>query len=248
MAFDTVKKEFSRQHLWYCEIIVDGETYRFCENITPIPADLEVDAPSMSKPSIRPAQAALDGGIGVRASASVTFKEHQDYVRFGSLSAPKRFWPSWRAKHPGYEGAEISIYSGYIVNGVFNSVNFQKRDFILNSFSHSESGASINGKDTLKLASNERAKAPRKSKGLLLVDVLSTDTEVTLIPSGVGNSEYPASGWAKIGDEIVSFTRVNDVFTVVRSQYNTIADDHSLNDVFQLCLYYNDTIADINND
>jgi hypothetical protein len=248
MAFDTIKKEFSRQHLWYCEIIVDGETYRFCENITPIPAGLEVDAPSMSKPSIRPAQAALDGGIGVRASASVTFKEHQDYVRFGSLSAPKRFWPSWRANHPGYEGAEISIYSGYIVNGVFNTVNFQKRDFILNSFSHSESGASINGKDTLKLASNERAKAPRKSKGLLSSDIIETTTSITLTPSGVGNSEYPASGWAKIGDEIVSFTRSSDAFTIVRSQYNTIADDHSINDVFQLCLYYNDTITDINND
>ena len=248
MAFDTVKKEFSRQHLWYCEIVVSGETYRFCENITPIPVGLDVDAPSMSKPSIRPTQVALDGGIGVRASASVTFKEHQDYVRFGTLTSPKRFWPSWRAEHPGYEGAEISIYSGYIVNGAFDPLNFQKRDYILNSFSHSESGASINAKDTLKLASNDRAKAPRKSKGLLSANVLASDTSITLIPSGVGNSEYPASGFAKIGDEIVSFTRSGDVFTVVRSQYNTASDGHSINDLFQLCLYYNDTIPNINND
>jgi hypothetical protein len=35
MAFETVKKDFSRQHLWYCEIVVGGETYRFCENISP---------------------------------------------------------------------------------------------------------------------------------------------------------------------------------------------------------------------
>jgi hypothetical protein len=82
MAFETIKKQFSRQHLWYCEIVVGGETYRFCENIVPIPVGLEVDAPSMSKPSIRPTQVALDGGIGVRASASVSFKEHQDYIRF----------------------------------------------------------------------------------------------------------------------------------------------------------------------
>ena len=248
MAFDTVKKEFSRQHLWYCEIVVSGETYRFCENITPIPVGLDVDAPSMSKPSIRPTQVALDGGIGVRASASVTFKEHQDYVRFGTLTSPKRFWPSWRAEHPGYEGAEISIYSGYIVNGAFDPLNFQKRDYILNSFSHSESGASINAKDTLKLASNDRAKAPRKSKGLLSANVLASDTSITLIPSGVGNSEYPASGFARLGDEVVSFDRSGDVFTIVRSQYNTLADDHSINDVFQLCLYYNNTVAYIDND
>jgi hypothetical protein len=248
MAFDTIKKEFSRQHLWYCEIVVDSETYRFCENITPIPQGLEVDAPSMSKPRIRPSEISLDGGIGVRASAAVTFSEHQDYVRFGTIAAPKRFWPSWRATHQGYEGAEISIYSGYIVNGVFNSVNFQKRDFILNSFSHSESGASITAKDTLKLASNDRAKAPRKSKGLLSADITNVETSLTLTPAGVGNSEYTASGWGRLGDEVVSFTRSADTFTIVRAQYNTPADSHSLNDVFQLCLYYSDTISNIDND
>lgn len=245
MAFDTVKKEFSRQHLWYCEIVVGGETYRFCENISPIPVGLEVDAPSMGRPSIRPSQVALDGGIGTRASATVSFKSHQDYVRFGTASNPKRFWPSWRANHPGYEGAEISIYSGYIVNGAFDVANFQKRDFILDSFSHSEGGANITAKDTLKLASNDRAKAPRKSAGLLSADILLTDTSVTLTPTGIGDSEYPASGWARMGDEVVEFARVGDVFTITRGQYNTIADDHSLNDVFQLCLYYSDSISNI---
>lgn len=248
MAFDTVKKEFSRQHLWYCEIAVDGETYRFCENITPIPVGLEVDAPSMSKPSIRPSQVSLDGGIGVRASASVSFKNHQDYVRFGTESAPKRFWPSWRATHKGYEGAAISIYSGYIVNGAFDPVNFQKRDFILDSFSHNEGGANISAKDTLKLASNDRAKAPRKSSGLLSADIDDIETSIILTPSGIGDSEYPASGWGRLGDEVVSFTRVADAFTIVRAQYNTLADSHSLNDVFQLCLYYNAGVSDINYD
>ena len=248
MAFDTVKKDFSRQHLWYCEIVVDGETYRFCENITPIPVGLEVDAPSMSKPSIRPSQVSLDGGIGVRASASVSFKNHQDYVRFGTESAPKRFWPSWRATHKGYEGAAISIYSGYIVNGAFDPVNFQKRDFILDSFSHNEGGANISAKDTLKLASNDRAKAPRKSAGLLSIDIDDVRTSVALTPVGIGDSEYPLSGFGRLGDEVVSFTRVGDDLTLVRGQYNTVADSHSVNDVFQLCLYYNANASDINYD
>lgn len=248
MAFETVKKDFTREHLWYCEIVVHGETYRFCENISPIPVGLEVDAPSMSKPSIRPSQISLDGGIGVRASASVSFKEHQDYVRFGTASAPKRFWPRWRATHKGYEGAAISIYSGYIVNGAFDVSNFQKRDFILDSFSHSESGANISAKDTLKLASNDRAKAPRKSSGLLSADITDIQTTATLTPAGIGNSEYPTSGWGRLGDEVVSFTRSDDTLTLTRGQYNTLADSHSLNDVFQLCLYYNDTLPNIDYD
>jgi hypothetical protein len=245
MAFETEKKKFSREHLWVCKITVDGEDYWFCEDITPIPRGLTVEAASMSKPRIRPSQIDPTGGIGIRASASISFKSHIDYVRFGTLSTPTRFWPAWRATHLGYQGADISIYSGYIVNGTFDIVNFQKRDFILDSFSHNENGASITAKDTLKLASNDRAKAPRKSKGLLLANMDSTATSITLSPTGIGDAEYPASGFGRLGDEVVSFTRASDVFTIVRGQYNTVADDHSENDVFQLCLVYNASAPDI---
>jgi hypothetical protein len=248
MAFDNEKRQFSREHLWYCEIVVGGETYRFCEDITPIPRGLEVDAPSMSPPSIRPAQISITGGLGVRASASLSFKEHMDHIRFGTITSPVRFWPRWRAEHQGYQGASIAIFSGYIVNGVFDVSNFQRRDFILDSFSHNESGASISAKDVLKLANNDRAKAPRTSTGELNADILAADTSITLKPAGVGNLEYPASGLARIGDEVVTFTRVADVFTVVRGQRNTIADDHNEDDVFQLCLAYSDTVTDIIND
>ena len=245
MAFDNERKKFSREHLWYCEIEIDSTVYRFCENRSPIPAGLNVEAASMKSQSFRPATIDLEGGIGVRASASVSFDEHQDYKTFGSITNPVRFWVNWRARHPGYQGARFSLFSGYIVNGNFDANNFQRRDYVIETFSHSEKGASIGAKDALKMTSGDRAKAPAKSTGLLSADINSSATAITLTPSGVGNSEYPASGYGRMGDEVVSFTRTGDSLTLVRGQYNTSTDDHSINDVFQLCLYYNETVTDI---
>jgi hypothetical protein len=248
MAFDTLRKEYFKEHFWYCEVEVDGVTYRFCENRYPLPIGFS-GVPSMSSQSFRPAQVALDGGIGVRASSSVSFNEHQDYITYGTINAPVRFWVNWRANNAGYQGGRLSLFSGYIPDdNVFDVANFQQRDYTIESFSYNEKGASITAKDALKMISGDRAKAPRKSKGLLSADINETDTAITLTPAGVGDSEYPASGWGRMGEEVVSFTRISDDLTIVRndppSDWVTVAESHGENDAFQLCLYYNETLSD----
>jgi hypothetical protein len=244
MAFETERKKYSREPFKYYEIEVSGTTYKICENVGPIPAGLDA-MPLVKSASKRPPRVSLEGGIGLRASISVGFNEGLDYRYFGTESAPVRFWINWRARNVGYQGGRISEFSGYIVNGAYDLANFERRDYIIESFSHNASGASITGKDTLKMITGDRAKAPRKSSGILQADIVAADTSFTLLPSGVGNSEYPASGWLRLGDEVVSFTRSADVFTVVRAQYNTVAEDHGINDLAQLCLYYSDNISDI---
>jgi hypothetical protein len=244
MAFETERKKYVRESFKYYEIEVGGTTYKICENVGPIPAGLDA-MPLVKSASKRPPRVSLEGGIGLRASISVGFNEGLDYRYFGTESAPVRFWINWRARNVGYQGGRISEFSGYIVNGAYDLANFERRDYIIESFSHNASGASITGKDTLKMITGDRAKAPRKSSGILQADILAADTSFTLLPAGVGNSEYPASGWIRLGDEVVSFTRSADVFTVVRAQYNTIAEDHGINDLAQLCLYYSDNISDI---
>jgi len=244
MAFDTLRRQFTREPFKYCEIEVDSTIYRFCQNRSPLPAGFD-GIPSMRSQSTRPSQISLTGGIGIRASASVSFDEHQDYTTFGTLSAPRRFWVCWRAMNPGYQGSRLSIFSGYIENNIFDVTNFQRRDYVIESFSNDANGASVTAKDTLKMTNGDRAQAPVKSIGLLSADITDSDTSFTLTPAGVGDLKYPASGWVRLGDEVVSFTRSADVFTIVRAQYNTLADAHSLNDVAQLCLYYNDSLTDI---
>lgn len=250
MAYDSEKKKYSKEHFWYVEIVVDGVTYRFCENRSPLPIGLKA-IPSLQSVRVNPAEIDLIGGIGVRAKCSLSLMESDDHTIWGTVKQPVRFWSRWRAENPYYLGQRISVYSGYIYNGLFRPEDFIRRDYIIESFSQSGAGVSITGKDPLKLASNNRAKAPVESRGSLIGDILSTDTSITLQPVGIGDSEYPASNfYVRVGDEVMLCTsRTGDVLTVTRGVYNTQADDHSENDVAQLCLEYNsETVSNIDYD
>ena len=239
MAFDTAKREYSKEHLWYVEIEVNDTTYRFCENRSPMPAGLDAN-PSLESVRVNPAEIDLTGGIGVRAKCSISLMESDDYTEWGTIANPVRFWARWRAENPYYLGKRISVFSGYIVNEQFDPSNFIRRDYIIENFSQRGSGVSITGKDPLKLASNDRSKAPKESRGSLLSDVTDVQTTFDLQPAGIGDSEYPASNfYERIGDEVMLCTsRTGDTLTVTRQQFNTNLSDHSENDVVQLCLYY----------
>src|SRR5207253_22113 len=58
------------------------------------------------------------------------------------------------------------------------------------------------------LADGDRALAPATSNGFLVADITDTATALTLSPAGVGNDEYPATGYVAIGgSEIAAFYR-----------------------------------------
>jgi hypothetical protein len=241
MAYDTERKKFGREPFWYIEIEVDGVTSRFCQDISPLPVGFE-GTPSLSgTPTVNPAQIDLTGGIGVRAKCSVSLSESMDYTVYGTLIEPVRFWARWRAENPYYLGQRISVFSGYIPESrVFDSSDFVRRDYIIESFSLSAGGVSISGKDPLKLADNDRAKAPLESNGALDADIDETATSFTLSPAGIGDSEYPATdGIVRIGEEVILYTtRTSDTFSgLTRGYYSTEVESHSEGDTAQLCLF-----------
>ncbi|NGP19290.1 hypothetical protein [Devosia aurantiaca] len=117
----------------------------------------------------------------------------------------------------------------------------ETRHFVMESFDgpSPEGRFTIVAKDALKLADDERAQAPKPSRGYLTADIGSGTTSVTLLPVGIGNLEYPASGYVSIGGkEICAFTRSGDVLTLTRARYNTAAVAHKSQDRVQLCLEY----------
>ena len=68
------------------------------------------------------------------------------------------------------------------------------------------------GKDVLKLASDERAVCPIPSQGRLNLDMTAIATSFTVTPSGVG-ADYDASGYVRVGSEVMSYTRSGDVYS-----------------------------------
>lgn len=230
------------------------KTYRYCTKRSPMPAGLDAIPSLMGAPSIDGAKINPAGGLGVRGGISMSFKDHPSndvgidpYVNERAYTPYETgtYWGKLRARNPFYNNRAIRAFSGYLIDGVYDPTNFQQRSYVIENITANRGVGSVTGKDVLKLADNDRSQYPPKSNGELSVDIDNIATSISLLPVGVGNDEYDASGWVRIADEVMSFTRVNDLLTVVRGQYTTSANDHSASDTVQQCKYFNDSAANI---
>ncbi|NGP18928.1 hypothetical protein [Devosia aurantiaca] len=217
-----------------------------------------IDAiPSIVSVNYDPARLSLgEKSLGARAKLSVTFRDHPygdtgsgfDKYRAERPYDPAKvgsFWGKLRARHPILNGRAIRLIRGVVGQGL---EEMETRHLMIDGLDTAEDGrATIVGKDVLKLADGDRALAPKASNGYLLADISTSATSFTLGPSGIGNKEYPASGYLALGGkEIVSFTRSNDAVTIVRAQFETTAKAHRAQDRAQLCLnFLGVNVADI---
>jgi hypothetical protein len=235
------------------------KTYRFSSRRSPHPAGIE-SIPNVADISFTPSQIDLTGGLGVRASVSINFLDHpfsdigvDPYLDERTYIASDRgtFWTKWRARNPYYTGRPIRVYTGYLVNGLYDEDNFAARHYVIESLQVSGGQCRIVAKDPLKLADNNRALAPKQSTGQLQGALSTGSTHLTLEPAGVGDLEYPASGYIRIRSEVIEFSRTGDVMSMLnRGEFNTVHAAHSAGDTVQLCLHYdaeslNDIIYDL---
>jgi hypothetical protein len=212
-------------------------TYRFSKPTAYSPRDIEA-IPSITSLSFSPARISLGENLGERASLQISFKDHRhifDAEEFDSGT----FWGKWRARHgTKLRGRTLRWYQGLLGQTL---EQMEVRQFIIDSTNGPTPGGeyTIVAKDILKLADNDRAQAPLLSDGYLVAGINTTDTSINLTPSGIGDVEYPASGYVAIGgSEICSFTRSGDAMTVVRAQLGTDASEHDSGERVQLVLIY----------
>jgi len=230
------------------------KTYRFCTKRSPVPAGLDAIPSLKGAPTFDAAKINPKGGLGVRGGVTLNFLDHPSadvgidpYISERTYTPydTGTYWGKLRARNPFYNNRAQRVFSGYLVDGIYDPLNFQQRTYVTESINSNRAGASVTGKDVLKLADNDRAQYPPKSTGVLVADIDSVVTSITLAPAGVGDAEYGTDGWVRIGDEVMSFTRIADVLTVIRGQYETVAIEHVENDSVQQCAYINDTVANV---
>ena len=99
MSYDNERKEYSKIPFQFVEIEVDAVTTRFSdfnygETITGFDG-----IPTLKNFTMSPAKIDINGGIGMRASGSLSIGEHEDYTVYGTASAPVRYWAAWTAKN-----------------------------------------------------------------------------------------------------------------------------------------------------
>lgn len=228
-------------------------TYTFCEPRSDLPVGLNA-IPALRGVTTAPTKLDIGQGLGQRSSASISlqdFSHHDrgmdDYIADRATPAGGTFWGRFRARNPYYFGRVCRIKTGYLTANGVEVENLVTRTYVIEQFAGPDIGGKvqITAKGLLKLADNERAQAPAPSTGVLSADITAVATSATLSPAGVGDDEYPASGYVRIGREVASFTRAGDVLTLVRAQWNTTASEHNSNDTVQLCLFYNSQQLDV---
>jgi hypothetical protein len=227
---------------------VGDQTWRFAVPTEYLPRDVDC-IPSVASISYTPATISLGENLGERASVTITFKDHR-HIMNGEPFEQGTFFGKWRARY----GQKLRGRAVRWLNGLEGQAleDMPTRHFFIDS----TDGPTVDGtytivcKDLLKFADSDRALAPVLSNGRLAAGISDTDVSAALLPNGIGNEEYPASGHLCFGGkEIVSFTRSGDNLTITRGQLGTAPIDHDASERAQLVLYYDgDDVADIIND
>lgn len=224
------------------------QTLRFCMPADYRPTDIEA-WPDIASIAFSPGILSLGKDLGTRSSIKVTFEDHP-WADTGPLYdkyladraydpwGQGTFWGKIRSRNPFVRGRALRWVQG--LEGQTLS-EMETRHFLIESFDGPDDAGrfTIVAKDALKLADGDRAQAPMLSPGRLNANINNSTTSATLAPTGIGDTDYPASGYLNIGGkEIVSFTRSGDALTIARGQFNTEAVVHTAGDRMQLCLYY----------
>lgn len=151
------------------------------------------------------------------------------------------FFSRLKKRWPHYAGRPLRVINAEIVGGTLT--NLVTRHYVITDMNGPDDDGRVTfeASDVLDLAKNEKAVAPKASTGALATDIgAGLPTAFTLEPAGVGDSDYPASGRALIGSEIVSYTRVGDAVTLTaRGVAKSVAATHSARDTFQQVLHVN---------
>jgi hypothetical protein len=250
----------------------DSLSLRFCSNTQTLPNDGNYYLPFLEQAKVTPCTINPGGGnksasaLGTRATLSATFSDHPHTDRFVDPYAEERiigraqydgighnpferstFWRKWAARNLYKINRTINHVSGYI-DAAGNLTDTVTRSFVITGFDgpNKDGRVSIQGKDILTKVNNDKAQCPVASTGKLSATLTIGGGSATLVPTGIGALEYPASGHVRIGSEICSFTRSGDVLTLTRAQYNTAAEEHATGDTVQLCAVFTaQTPADI---
>jgi len=221
------------------------KTYRFCTSGARLPIG-DTLIPCLNSIRLRSPEINPVESIGVRGSASVTFNDfpHHDrgidtYVANRSYDAESQgtFFGKLKARNPYYVGRTMRVYTGFYTDP-FDTANFLVHVYQIESISGIDSSGkvTIKAKDPLALTKKEKATCPIANSGVLLAAITGTPSTFTLTPTGVGNLEYDASGYVRIEDEIIQFTRSGDVMTVVsRATWGSTSDDHAIDEKVQQC-------------
>lgn len=224
------------------------ETIRFSMSSEHYPDNVIDAIPNLTAISFSPGTISLGEDLGQRATFTANFIDHPHsdtgpggdrYLSSRGFDPYKKgtWWTKFRARFPFLQGRPLRVYRGVLGQTL---AEMDVRYYIIDSFDGPTPQGSFTlvAKDVLKLADDDKSQCPALSIGFLSADLTDSATSFTISPVGAG-ALYASGGYINIGgSEIVGYTRSGDVFTIIRAQYNTLAQSHSSQDLVQFCQAY----------
>lgn len=149
------------------------------------------------------------------------------------------FWSKWLARNPFHVGYTIRVYEGELGQALSAMT---KREYIVEKIDAGRDGVTITAKDILRKVTDTGVTAPSLSPGELSLDLAINGTSFQV--AGAVLADYPASGWVRIGNEVIAYTSratvgSNVEFTgLTRGALDTTAAAHNQNARVQRVLAY----------
>lgn len=214
--------------------------------------------PSLLSVSTSPTRINFNGaspdasGLGDRAVCTLTFGDHPHTDRkvdpylstrtFDPMASDRgSFWTRWTYRNRYRQNIVFKVYEGYA--GQALSAMRVRTYFVQSAEYDIASGRmTITGKDVLARIEERKAQAPKASPGRLREALGAGEDEIDI--AGCTTADYPAPGWVRIEDEILSYASVSSrtwgvrLIGCVRGALRTTAATHEIDDAVQYVLRY----------
>lgn len=111
------------------------------------------------------------------------------------------YWTRWLARHPYHTGYRLEIYEGYRGDTL---AEMTRRVFAVEKMLADRAGVTITAVDPLSRITDGSLTVPPVSPGELAADI--TEAATTLSVAGAALADYPATGYLRIGAEVIAYT------------------------------------------
>ena len=237
-------------------------TIRMCEPIADMPADWRA-IPSVVEVTRTPgrinvgARSNSSGALGERSSGVVTVLDHPSsdldldpYHATRGFDPAERgtFWTKWLARNPHHVGRPLRLRYGYL-GQTLESMTVHHQVVERVEWPDAEGRVRLHYSDLLGLASDDKAQAPRASRGTLRLAITAGATSLEVVGSTL--AEYAAApGTLRIRSEVLTYASATEAAGVItfggltRGSDGTAAAAHAAGDSVQRCLRYTNATPD----
>ena len=236
-------------------------TISWCTNSERAPVDRRNLIPAIEDVGVRPQKIEPGESLGRRERATVRVRNHpHNDVGLDPYPESRPYNP-WNqgtllgrlaARYPNMQGYPARLYRGVLPETGDPRTGMELSHYEIDRFDIDVDTGEIQLVDGLAwlepTQSKIKALYPRPNNGRLTVDINNVVTGLTLEPPGIGDLEYPSSGYAAIDKEVVQFTRTGDTMLLVaRGLFGSEAKTHRANAAVQVVGTLQGNVAQIFN-